>query len=36
MCFSYVHGIMDGEVIQTELDQGRGKDKEDFESFAII
>ncbi|KAJ5835806.1 hypothetical protein N7447_001832 [Penicillium robsamsonii] len=33
---SYVHGIMDGEYLQAERDQGRGTKQEDFESFAII
>lgn len=33
---SYVHGIMDGEIIQAEADQGRGKDREDFKVFSII
>lgn len=36
MRFSYVHGIMDGEVIQAERDKGRGDKQDDFESFAII
>ncbi|GIK05563.1 hypothetical protein Aspvir_009676 [Aspergillus viridinutans] len=33
---SYVHGIMDGEYLQAERDQGRGTKREDFEAFAII
>lgn len=33
---SYVHGIMDGEVIQAEIDKGRGLKQEDFEVFKII
>lgn len=33
---SYVHGIMDGEIIQAEVDQGRGVKKEDFQVFNII
>ncbi|KAE8381526.1 heterokaryon incompatibility protein-domain-containing protein [Aspergillus bertholletiae] len=33
---SYVHGIMDGEIIQIEISEGRGREPWDFELFDII
>ncbi|KAE8370618.1 hypothetical protein BDV27DRAFT_167505 [Aspergillus caelatus] len=33
---SYVHGIMDGEIIQAEINKGRGREPEHFELFHII
>ncbi|OJI97959.1 hypothetical protein ASPVEDRAFT_37415 [Aspergillus versicolor CBS 583.65] len=33
---SYVHGIMDGEVIEMERECGRGRKKEDFQVYDLI
>lgn len=34
--FSYVHGIMHGEIIEAGIIKDRARDPEDFELFGVI